>query len=139
MREIMFGCQIHSTKEWIYWNALGLIMSVDGLNSLYEYEDRYYGSISKICGLIDSKTICQYTGSKDKKGNKIFEGDVCEVGNSIQLIVFDRGRWIYKRIGGDKFSQPIFNVHCNEFCEITGNIHDSKEKLGRKLNEKESI
>ena len=88
--------------------------------------------------VVDPKTVCQYTGLTDKKGRKIFEGDII--------------RYIDKAIGKEKVDEIKYNethaafcrLHKSEIvglqylwfdecianrCEIIGNIFDHTELL----------
>lgn len=93
--------------------------------------------------------LCQYTGLKDKNGNKVFEGDILKTprGN-IGQVVFGRaeeeckhreyGRmitdvyttygWCFRRADGYicAIDDSILNG------EIIGNIHDNPELIKRK-------
>lgn len=74
-------------------------------------------------------TVEQYTGLKDKNGKKIFEGDICKVGNLIYKVVFEYSCWWFKILSNKVYCCPAFNSHCGEHCEIIGNIHDNPELL----------
>ena len=67
MREILFRGKRKDTGEWVYWNEYG------------EYTEPYctwHDSRSNIHELdVITETVGQFTGLKDKKGNRIFEGD----------------------------------------------------------------
>jgi uncharacterized phage protein (TIGR01671 family) len=66
MREIEFRGKTRISGEWVY----GYYVEREGVE---------YGMIYDLSGLgtkIDKNTLGQYTGLKDRKGKKIYEGDV---------------------------------------------------------------
>jgi len=80
---------------------------------------------------IDEKTICQYVGLEDKKGNKIYENDVIqiEVDEDIQkwLVYFSKvvGQFRLRRINGagEKMVYPA-----NSRGLVIYNLHDKRKK-----------
>ena len=95
------------TKEDFSWSIMG---------------DRgdYDGCITPVL----PETVGQYTGLTDRKGKKIFEGDIVknEFGE-IDKVAFLFGRFVpFNRY-------PEYRCFFCERCEVIGNIHDNPELL----------
>lgn len=128
MREILFRGKRKDYGKWIegyylhqnkrrFVNETHYIVSVDG----------FYHSI-------DPSTVCQFTGLYDKKGRKIFEGDIVE-GNSEYFtythpygkVVYDGGQYLIS------FDDVLEDIEClgawTNDVEIIGNIYDNPELL----------
>ena len=78
---------------------------------------------------VDPETICEYTGKTDKKGTKIWENDICKVGEFIFKVVFKNSHWDFEIISGRTYCNPWFDSHCGDYCEVIGNIFDNLELL----------
>lgn len=77
--------------------------------------------------IVQSGTVCRYTGLVDKNGNKIFEGDIIKLDNSLVTI---------PKNYGVKFAYGQFYIGINgpvayvrDRCEVIGNIHENPELL----------
>lgn len=134
MREILFRGKRLSDGEWVTgyyiqptyhwhkrgihkdWIACGAVSNGGWLNLLQKYA-------------VIPETVGQFTGLTDKNGKKIFEGDICKVGNLIYKVVFEYSCWWFKILSNKVYCCPAFNSHCGEHCEIIGNIHDNPELL----------
>jgi uncharacterized phage protein (TIGR01671 family) len=87
---------------------------------------------------IKPETIGQYTGLNDKKGTKIFEGDIVRIENGIDeetivgCIVYDYASWQID-YGPDSTALWTQLIELAEYksTEVIGNIHDNPGLLVR--------
>lgn len=131
MSEVLFRGKIKSDNgiykkgDWVYGHYVCL---KDGKKELHSI----YGK-----GEIDIKTLGQFTGLSDKKGNKIFKGDIvevmfnpCYVGLSAERIgnfevVFNDGCYMKK----SPHKTGLFHFITSDEHEVVGNIYDCPEIL----------
>lgn len=121
MREILFRGKLKSCGEWAYGN---LRVALQG-TAIITPDETVLGKY----GQVDPETVGQYTGLRDKDGQKIFEGDiVCwpkEDG-------YGRVHWTN---GEARFAIEFegcivdFDNLWGYELEIIGNIHDNPELL----------
>jgi uncharacterized phage protein (TIGR01671 family) len=121
-REIIFRGKRIDNGEW-----------VEGYLSYSEQCDRYYIGVSELMHPVNPETAGQYTGLKDKKGVKIFEGDllrVCKNKNGLLKVEFVNeyvGGWVLTHKSTDQHLS--LGARKTNDIEIIGNIHDNKELL----------
>ena len=72
-REILFRAKRVDNGEWVRGD---LLRETDNFNNIRTriYEAKGHGTFIK--HEVDPDTICQYTGTIDRKGQKVFEGDI---------------------------------------------------------------
>ena len=153
MREIMFRGKRMDNGEWVegwyqpettikHWNG---IQETVGVTIAYKVEGGFLEDT-----LVDPATVGQYTGLKDKNGNRIFEGDIvratieraerCQsprIENGV--IGYDCigmiGLILYKAKNGENVWSDFFNELSlsgmieDYYFEVIGNIHDNQEML----------
>jgi uncharacterized phage protein (TIGR01671 family) len=104
----------------------------DGNYCIYEF-----GKTELYAPIIDSKSICQFTGMVDKNGTNIFDGDMVKSDKMFYSTHFAVVQWLGKRCGffyvADAVGTDIINR--NPFksaykmnslkVEIIGNINDN--------------
>ena len=139
-REIKFRGKLEYNGKWIYGDLLQ-----------YENEDvAIFGEKLSSFGCectemskrdrVIPETIGQYTGLKDKDGNKIFEGDILEyIGkrednmNKVyrRKVVFYEG--MFALLSKEMQAYSALNYHCmkdGRFAwRVIGNIHDNPELI----------
>lgn len=131
-REILFRGKRVDNGEWVYgylgkwpmrgWKELSsFIIPVDGLdNGIAEQAEVF------------AETVGQYTGLKDKNGNKIFECDIVLKrtynGKKPFLVTFDSGMFHCGYGGGSSTAIHGYTLDDRQI-EIIGNIFDNPELL----------
>ena len=133
MREIEFRGENIKNGELVY----GFLRYSCAENSYYidyEYKESYESSAVWLFDKVDPNTIGQYTGLKDKNGNKIFEGDIIVLSNdSVKGEIFFNEKisaFQLRYLGelGELF-EPKFLGEWITCYSIVGNIHDNPELL----------
>lgn len=129
-REILFRGWNKKNKRWLYgyyfaYRGYHFISPDDKVNPLDTYKDY----------VVDEDTVGQYTGLKDAKGKRIFEGDIIESNGCKHLILYNEGgaRFIAAFKGTSYATCSINQQWINE-CEkvIIGNVHENPELIKTK-------
>ena len=85
---------------------------------------------------VDSETIGQFTGLTNKKGVKIFDGDVllseswsanARSKRKTHIVEWGRVGWLASGYNGDMVVKPSLDVKSD--WQVIGNIHDNPELL----------
>ena len=119
-REILFRGWNTKNKKWIYGNyftyrGYHFISPDDKVNPLDTYKDY----------VVDADTVGQYTGMKDAKGKRIFEGDIIESNGCIHFIQYNDSEALFVAV--DRYTQcGISQRWIDEFKKvIIGNVHEN--------------
>ena len=130
MRDILFKAKDVQSGEWI--EGLLVITKEEYSNEIYyaifekesehvcmgEYKDNGHYQI-------DPNTICQFTGLKDKNGNKIWENDIVRLDEDLYIITWeeDDAMFALEDVG---IVEHFSNVD-SKWCEVIGNKFDNPE------------
>ena len=123
MRDILFKAKRIDNGEWVEgllwknkYNTSKIFISC--FPDKDDNEEAY---------VVDSKTICQYTGLTDKNGNKIWENDVVKDNIVFGTVVWDE-RYVQFMIDDEFDGHQDYSDWWGE-VEVIGNIFDNPELL----------
>lgn len=119
----LFKAKRLDNAEWVIGN---LVFSV------YHKNDVCVGQYGNEVGMheVDSSTICQCTGLKDKNGKLIWENDIVKINNSKANVLITFGDFeIICTIPNEKYYKH--RLEYDTEYEVIGNIFDNPELLER--------
>lgn len=151
-REILYKAKRTDTKEWV--EGCLLIDYVSGQYFIHAFgnclneSDKVgeEGCLKFFAYEVDPETVCQYTGLTDRKGRKIFEGDIVKAEFSFNDFVRDRvehKEHIYEISYHEKYCYFYLKRKNNNLLfdgnwsyalmeiEVIGNIFDNPELLNQ--------
>lgn len=143
MREILFKAKQKDWSDlpeeswWVegYYAMMGkcnlirhYIVQNCALTGLFEdpEENMYFNDVE-----IDPETLCQYTGLKDKNGNRIWENDIIkhEISDTIGTVKWYQEDYVGWCVDDTIIDEQQFTDEMWNECEVIGNIFDNPELL----------
>lgn len=123
MREILFRGKRKDNRRWV---------EGDLTHSVYKIGDTCVGTYGSEIGMhqVYSDTVGQFTGLCDRNGKRIFEGDIISCFCENLLVEWDAGA--FQSSNYDKI-YPLDHFTARN-CEVSGNIHDNPELIGRRAD-----
>lgn len=125
----LFKAKRLDSGEWVTGN---LVLSV------YHKNDVCVGQYGNEVGIheVDSSTICQCTGLKDKNGQPIWENDICDRKEEYpEIVKYNNGDWTldYSYLKGKESGYCYCNLGFyaleRKCVEVIGNVFDNPELL----------
>lgn len=102
------------------YDTLGAVKPYDLMNSFDQWLDDEVAIVE------------QYTGSKDKNGKEIYEGDILDTPAGRCLCVWNGDGWTYQfKVRRTDWFDIVKDFHKNS--EVIGNIHENKELWGESV------
>lgn len=133
MREILFRGKSTDDDRWVYGSfVIDAREQIQAKNSGEDGFIRGYDEYEKkmVSEEVQRETVCQYTGLTDRRGRKIFEGDIVKHFNNSE----DDEKYVIGCIKWDQDSCKFVNEHEDGLqysifskCiyEVIGNIFDN--------------
>lgn len=146
MREILFRGKRLDNGEWVLSGNIISFIPENGEDLIFIpalsepctcYHDEKDNIIAFEKGIfykVDTKTVGQYTGLKDKNGKRIFEGDIAKVlqgkDKDIAYVGFENGAFMLYPKTGNIYERTLWEYWYNDWdVEVIGNITDNPELL----------
>lgn len=136
MREILFRGKRKDNGEWFEGYLSETTIISDNTYVAFVIYKKPKGYYDSECSEVIPETVGQYTGSTDKNGKKIFEGDIVEFYINDSIVV---GKVFYTEdstafeVWYELPEQKLFFLSktlCDcEGVKVVGNIHDNPELL----------
>lgn len=127
-REILFRGWNEKNKKWLY----GYYVRNFDIDYILEEIDPFRFSVKNENKIVVSDSIGQYTGLKDYKGNRIFEGDVIVINHVLMAkVLWHDGAFRCIELQSDNYNNIIDagTLFRNNEVSIAGNIFDNPKLL----------
>ena len=111
-----------NNDEWVYGNLVFDGKRAIIVNGIDEATDEYI-AFKNFC-TVDIDTVGQSTGSFDKNGQEIFEGDVVKCSGLLGIIKSFKAMWICSFVKYSNYQKVGFFA---KEIEVVGNIYENWE------------
>lgn len=139
-REILFRGKRVDNGEWVYGRGLQQCKDELGNEIVAIFKDvvksekyiKKEGRYTLYYAPVKAETLGQYTGLKDKNGNKIFEGDIVTIGNNLKAVViwFNGSFRLQDELSSKATYLDDIGVIMRDYdVQVIGNIHDNPELM----------
>ena len=138
MRDILFRGKRLDNGAWVYGSLLQ-VECEDGsiVTAIFDRKDS--GGDAEV----HPSTVGQYTGMRDKKGKRIFEGDMVstDIERPYLIVEFRDGCFMFNcNDGGEDYYDIMLPIlkdpqSVYKYGEVIGNIHDNTEILWGAIDE----
>lgn len=124
MREILFRAKQVDNGEWVegYYTKLKWCNNIIHV-VIPEGAEIYSGNSLCEAHDINPETLCQYTGLKDKNGNRIWENDIVQTPFRRFVVTYFDGVW------GDRYGVAMRESIFGEGGVVIGNVFDNPELM----------
>lgn len=146
MREILFRGKRIDNGEWVLSGNIIRLIPENGEDLIFipalsepctcchDEKDNIIAFEKGIFYKVDTKTVGQYTGMKDKNGERIFDGDIAKVlqgkDKDIAYVGFENGAFMLYPKTGNIYERTLWEYWYNDWdVEVIGNITDNPELL----------
>lgn len=139
MREYLFRGKRKDNGKWVHGWVTTQHKKYTGGDLLTKIQSSTFGVGEHY---VDTETIGQYTGLKDKNGKKIFEGDIIDFPDCSDsyyssghgVVQYDSDETEFAIIY-DSIYKGLGRCHYSRDIEVIGNIYDHPDLLKRGNNE----
>lgn len=121
MRDIIFRGKRLDNGEWV--KGYPIVFPDGDVYMCYRRDPGALDMLSKTP--VDPATVGQYTGLKDRYGDRIWEGDLVKHGDEVSAVFFDTENSCFDF----KSSNDPFAAQFSCDYEIISNIHDNPDLL----------